>query len=745
MSSPALASAPAPTVPQRLTVALVGNPNTGKTSLFNALSGLRQQVGNYPGVTVEKKLGTAKHGSTSLHLVDLPGTYSLAPRSPDEMVAVDVLLGRQAEVGKPEVILNIVDASNLERNLFLTTQLLELGIPVVVALNMMDVAENQGIRVDVARLSQKLGVPLVPIQANKKRGMEELKAAILQAARGDAPQPGPCYPESFNAEIHALRERLPAKLSQEQNLQSGFLLQRLLLDAGGAAEKLYSDKCGPEWLAHVAAARERLAKAGCPVPQVEARTRYQWLRERVRDVVRKEETARPNWTARLDRVLTHKVGGLLIFLAMMFLVFFSIFFLAKWPMDFLKNGVTTLGEWLSTQMAPGILQSFLVDGVLAGVGGVIVFLPQIMILFGFIAILEDCGYMARAAFLMDKLMARCGLSGKSFVPMLSSFACAVPGVMATRVIEDRRDRLVTILIAPLMSCSARLPVYLLLSYAFFAPYGVWVPVLVIFGMYLLGLIVAPLVALALKRTVLKGETPVFIMEMPPYKWPSPSLVVHRMVERGWAFTKRAGTLILATMIVIWALLYFPVTDAQGQRYDLRAQGLQSKLEAVKADATQKEAVEKELNQLKAEWQQQSYLGRTGKTLEPVFVPLGWDWRIGTAALASFPAREVIVGVMGVLFESGKVESDEDRDKLGKDLSSLTWAADSPHAGKPLFTIPVALSVMVFFALCCQCAATLAVIKRETNSWRWPLFTFTYMTVLAYLGALLTYQIGSLFL
>lgn len=733
--------------PVRFTVALVGNPNTGKSSLFNALSGLRQKIGNYPGVTVEKKIGTLRCDSMTLDLVDLPGTYSLAPRSPDEMVAVDVLLGQQADVGKPAVILNIVDASNLERNLFLTTQLLELGVPVVVALNMTDLADAQGIHIDIPRLSQNLGVPVVPIQANKKRGMEELKSALVQAALTHAPGAPECFPEPFQKEVTHLRQRLPATASQDQHLGSHYLLQRLLIDAGGTAEQLYGAKCGPEWLHEVAIARERLAKAGCPVPQVEARSRYQWLRQQTRDAVRKEDGGKPNATARLDRILTHKVWGLFIFLTLMFLVFFSIFTLAKMPMDLIKKGVEATGEWVGGMLSPGVLQSFLVDGVIAGVGSVVVFLPQIMILFGFIALLEDCGYMARAAFLMDKLMAKCGLSGKSFVPMLSSFACAIPGVMATRVIEDRRDRLVTMLISPLMSCSARLPVYLLLSYAFFHSYGILMPVLVIFGMYLIGLILAPLVALTLKRTLLKGDAPVFVMEMPPYKWPALGLVLHRMFDRGWAFLKRAGTLILATMIVIWALLYFPNVDSQGQPYDLSEHALKEKLEEAKGNAEQKEAVEKELNQLKAEWQGQSYLGRVGKVMEPAFIPLGWDWRIGTAAMASFPAREVIVGVMGVLFKEGKLDtgSDEDLDKLGGTLKTETWGPDSPYAGQPLFNIPVALSVMVFFALCCQCGATLMVIKRETNSWRWPLFTFTYMTVLAYIAALVTYQVGRLFL
>ena len=385
----------------------------------------------------------------------------------------------------------------------------------------------------------------------------------------------------------------------------------------------------------------------------------------------------------------------------------------------------------------------------------IVFVPQIIILFGFIAILEDCGYMARAAFLMDKLMARCGLSGKSFIPLLSSVACAVPGIMATRVIEDRRDRLATILVAPLMSCSARLPVYILLIGAFLTDgFAWWVPGLVMFAMYATGLVMAPLVALLLKRTLLRGETPAFVMEMPLYKWPAWHSVVQRMTGSAWMFVRRAGTMILATMILVWALLYFPASHPDGGTYEERIEALETdavkaqrqQLEGLEGNAPPDEArvkalqdalepVDAESNQLRREWSEQSLLGRLGKWVEPAVEPLGWDWRIGMATIASFPAREVMVGTLGLIYNQGKGDSGDAkyRQTLGEALREAN------------FTAPVALSVMVFFALCCQCASTLAVIRRETNSWRWPVLTFVYMTVLAYVGALLTYQLGSLFL
>jgi ferrous iron transport protein B len=407
-------------------------------------------------------------------------------------------------------------------------------------------------------------------------------------------------------------------------------------------------------------------------------------------------------------------------------------------MDLIKSGKDVLRGQLRDWLPAGPLASLLTDGILEGVGSVLVFLPQIAILFGFVAVLEDCGYMARAAFLMDKLMSRCGLSGKSFIPMLSSVACAVPGIMATRVIENRRDRLTTILVAPLMSCSARLPVYTLLIAAFLTKgYGWWVPGVALFAMYMIGLVVAPLVALVLKRTLLRGETPVFVMEMPVYKRPSVRTVLRRITDSSWAFLRRAGTLILASMIVVWAFLYFPSTDSRGQSYDLRIADLRANLKGSNKDS--RATGQQEINLLYGEWKRQSWLGRAGHFIEPAVKPLGWDWRIGMAAVASFPAREVVVGTLGIIYNLGEAEPDTLQESLAEKLQNAGWDSDPERR---VFTVPVALSLMVFFALCCQCASTLVVIRRETNSWRWPIFTFAYMTILAYVGALLVYQVGS---
>jgi ferrous iron transport protein B len=739
--------------PRHPVVALLGNPNTGKTTLFNALAGMRQHVGNYPGVTVETKKGHVTCAGQTFDLIDLPGTYSLAPRSPDEMVAVDLVLGQQTGGARPDVVVTVVDASNLERNLYLTTQAMDLGVPIVVALNMIDVARTQGLSLDAERLSRQLGVRVVPIQANKRRGLNELKKAIAEAASQSRPGQPVVFPAAFEGEVTALHQTVGAEVPE-------FLLRRLLLDVGGYTETRFESRHA-RLAGDLQAARQRLAAAGCAVPAVEARTRYGWIRQAITGCVERPQHRPVTWTDRLDKVLTHRVWGTLIFLLVMLLVFQAIFTWARPLMKLISSGKDTLGEGLHSLLPPGPLASLLIDGVLEGVGSVVVFLPQILILFGFIAILEDCGYMARAAFLMDKLMSRCGLSGKSFIPMLSSVACAVPGIMAARVIENRRDRLTTILVAPLMSCSARLPVYILIIGAFLTDgHAWWVPGLTMFCMYAIGLVVAPLVAWALKRTLLRGETPLFVMEMPVYKVPSLRTIGRRMSDSGWAFVRRAGTLILAAMIVVWALLYFPRVEVpeEGVTSDVLVARLQSDVEKLEEQiksaneaeketlAKDRDAIQERIDTLHGEWKRQSWLGRMGRGIEPVVKPLGWDWKIGMAALASFPAREVVVGTLGIIYNLGKVDTDEIREaekagetKLGFALKEARW-----DDGRPVFTIPAALSLMVFFALCCQCASTLAIIRRETNSWRWPAFTFIYMTVLAYIGALIVFQVGSLF-
>ncbi|MCI0332568.1 MAG: ferrous iron transport protein B [Planctomycetes bacterium] len=718
-------------------VALVGNPNTGKSTLFTALAGVRQRVGNYPGVTVEKKTGHVHHESHRFELIDLPGTYSLAPRSPDEMVAVDVLLGRRDSVGPPDVVLSIVDAANLERNLFLVSQVLSLGLPTVVALNMVDVARDRKIEIDVDALSRRLGVPVVAVQANQRVGIAALLNALSTAARGLARPNHHPFPEVFQQ--HA--RELTGWLATRQPLPH-CLVERLLLDSDGYLESEILNGAAEEGATKLREAREALAAAGYPVPAVEAIARYDWIARVLDGVARRPDDHQPTTSDRIDGVLTHKLWGTLIFIATMAVLFSSIFILAVPLMDAIDGAIGWLGAAVESRMAAGALRSLVVDGAIGGVGAVVIFLPQILLLFLFIALLEDCGYMARAAFLMDRLMAGVGLSGKSFIPLLSSFACAVPGIMATRVIENRRDRLATILIAPLMSCSARLPVYVILIGAFVPAQHylggvVGLQGLVLLSMYSIGVLVAIGVAWLLKRSLLRGSTPPFVLELPSYKMPSIRTVTWRMAERGWAFLARAGTVIFAVTIVIWALAYYPRSeervagDIAAQRAELAGDA------AALAEFDNPEQLEYLTASLH---QRYSFLGRAGQWIEPVVRPLGWDWRIGCAAIASFPAREVVMGVLGVIYQLGPdvdVGAEGDQSRLQDRLRAARW----DDTGRPVYNLPVALSIMVFFALCAQCAATLAVIRRETNSWRWPVFTFAYMTALAYVGALVTYQIG----
>jgi ferrous iron transport protein B len=732
MSSPAPTTAAPP-----LTVALIGNPNTGKSTLFNALAGMNARVGNYPGVTVEKKLGRSQVDGRPITLIDLPGTYSLSPRSLDEMVSVDVLLGRQPEVPHIDAVVCITDASNLERHLYLASQLMDTGLPVVLVLNMWDMALRHGITIHVDRLREKLGIPVVVTEANHRRGIDDVRRAILETtARADSERPQ-IFPEAFTAACERLQEQLSEQGVHETPL---YLIERLLLDAGGTVEREFVTRTSPELLESLSTARQQLREAGWPVPFVEVQSRYRWAKSVLSDVVEHPPTRKQSLTDRIDRVITHHVAGLFVFAGIMFLIFQAIYHWAGPLMEMCEAGQGWVGGVIAGAMAPGPFRSLLIDGVVAGVGGVLIFLPQIMLLFLFIAILEDCGYMARAAYMMDRLMSKVGLSGKSFLPLMSSFACAVPGVMATRVIDNPRDRMITILIAPLMSCSARLPVYLLLIAAFIpatAYVGGWLSLqgLVLFGMMALGAVVAIPVAWLLKKTFFRGEASAFVMELPEYQTPSARLVAYRVYDRGKAFVVRAGTLIFATTILVWAAGYFPADHS-------RQHNLEAQIEALEAQESDAEADAAALSQLRAEHVaessqliRQSFLGRSGQAIEPAVKPLGWDWRIGVGVLASFPAREVIIATLGTIYSLGG-DVDEESEGLMDAMRNSTWPD-----GSPVYNVPVALSVMVFFALCAQCASTLMIIRRETNSWRWPVFSFVYMTVLAYVGALITYQVG----
>lgn len=729
-------------------VALIGNPNTGKSTLFNALSGMRVRTGNYPGVTVEKRIGRTQWAGQNIDLIDLPGTYSLSPKSPDEMVAVQVLTGC-CEEPRPDLIICICNASALERNLYLATQVLEVDCPVILCLNMWDAAVQSGIQIDIESLSRELGVPVLATSATRREGLDALKNAIVETlgTSGTGTEREP------TAERHASRiltgpiaieidrlEELLCTLGMPATKRSPFLVTRSLLDPAGSVESLLTQDAGKVYSEALGESRRLLAAAGDEIPGVEARQRYRFIRQLLSRVQMRSHAAAATLTDQLDAVLTHRLFGFMICLAVLLLVFSTIY----WFSQPLSEGVEGILSWISSQlmqtMAPGPLRSLLTEGVVAGVGSVIVFLPQICLLFLFIGLLEDCGYMARAAFMMDRLMGLLGLSGRSFLPLMSSFACAVPGVMATRVIDDRRDRFVTILIAPLMSCSARLPVYVLMIGAFIPDshlLGGWLPLraVVLFAMSTLGLVIAVPVALILRKTLLRGEPSPFLLELPDYRLPSLRVVLLRVWESGLSFVVRAGTLIFATSVLVWAAGSFP--GDHSVQYQLTAQIESLQAEDEESHATEIEALSAQLNLQNSQLLERSFLGRAGVAIEPLVRPLGWDWRIGVGVIASFPAREVVIATLGTIYSLGG-DVDAENDGLRSTLKAATWPD-----GTPVFSIPVAVSVMVFFALCAQCVSTLMVIRRETNSWRWPAFSFFYMTVLAYVGALLTYQIGRL--
>ncbi len=679
-------------------VAIAGNPNTGKSTIFNALTGLRQKVGNYPGVTVEKKTGRffGSHGE-AMELIDLPGSYSLQVRSPDEAVARDLLLGRVAGEPRPDVIITVVDASNLDRHLYIVAQMLELGIPVVVALNMVDVAEARGLTIDLLELKERLGVPVIPMVASNATGIIELKQAV---SRTPLPKPErrAQFPIVFETEIAHLA-RLTAAPAESSRMEAMLYLS---LDEQGLREANLS----PTLYAAVLAGQTRLRGAGIDPISAPVDARYDWVATICSAVVhrRGEDNEGLTISDRLDMILTHKVWGWVAFVAMMSLMFFCIFTVASYPMDWIDAGVSALKNWTADQIPAGNFQSLLVDGVLSGVGGVVVFLPQILILFFFLGILEDSGYMARAAFIMDRLMSRVGLHGKSFVPMLSSFACAIPGVMATRTIENRKDRLVTILVAPLMSCSARLPVYIVMIAVMLPAAGALQRAGIMLCMYALGLIAAFVMAWVFKKTLLKSETPMLLLELPPYRAPIIRGIAQRMWERATIFLRRAGTVILALSIVLWALLTYPKPE--------------------NPEATKSEALAHSIG------------GRMGHAIEPVIAPLGFDWKIGIGIVASFAAREVFVGTMGQIYNIE--EADEENEGLREQMR-----AEKRPDGSPLFTPLVCLSLMVFYVLAMQCVSTVAIVRRETGGWTWPLFQIAYMTALAYLGSLIVYQGGKL--
>jgi ferrous iron transport protein B len=651
-------------------VALVGNPNAGKTTLFNALTGLRAKTANFPGTTIERRIGRTSLGEHRAEIVDLPGAYSLTSLVPEERVVREALLGRIEGQPAPHAVVLLIDATNLERNLYLASQVLELGLPTLVALNMVDLAERSAIEIDPDRLAAELGCPVVPVVARERDSAERLRKGLADLVEGLPPE---------------------------------------VLPNSRAAARGAFEEC-----------------AGCPF-----KARFDWAEEVGGRCTVGRPKAPSGRTDRIDRVLTHPWVGVGAFLSVMFVIFGLIFWIAQYPMDWIDAGfaaaAATAGRWLPE----GELQSLIVEGVIGGVGGVLIFLPQICILFLFLSLLEDTGYLARAAFVMDRLMRRVGLPGRAFVPMISAHACAVPAIMSTRIIEDRRDRLVTILVLPLFSCSARIPVYAMVTALLF-PHRPGVAAAVFTGAYTLGIASAIGAAFVLKRTILPGESRPLVLELPGYKLPSLRTALLATWDRARIFLRRAGTIILAASIALWVLAHYPrqASYPEAERLTRQAEAVAAAGDLATATELRSEA-ERAASRAQLEG---SVAGRAGRFVEPVLEPLGYDWQIGVGILSSLIAREVIVSTLAVVYGVGEAAVDEEPASLYTAMRSSRRSD-----GSPVFNTAASASLLVFYVLAMQCLSTLAVTRRETNSWRWPVFQWVYMTALAYVAALITYQ------
>ncbi len=700
---------------QEITIALAGNPNSGKTTIFNNMTGARQHVGNYSGVTVERKEGSLKHKDYDIKVIDLPGTYSLTAYSPDEVVARNVIIEE-----KPDVVVNVVDASNLERNLYLTTQLKELGVPVVVAMNMTDMAEARGMTFDYQLLSQLLGVEIVRTVGTKNMGTRELLDAVIKAASGrsEIPEKQVRYSNELEEEISNVQGLIAGKstaaieaapcvdslLSETSDYLNRWLALKLIENDKDVLKKIESLRGSEKILEQVEKSQDHLRKIVGEDPELlVVDGRYAFIRGACQEALTYTQEDRISITEKIDKILLNRVLGLPIFLGIMWLLFQLTFTIGSPPMEWIDSGFTVLGEWISNHMTEGLVQSLIVDGIIGGVGGVVIFLPNIILLFMGIAFLEDTGYMSRAAFVMDKIMHRVGLHGKSFIPMLIGFGCTIPAILATRTLENNRDRLVTMLVSPLMSCGARLPVYTLLIAAFFHES---VAGNVLFSIYLIGIILALMMAKVLKKWVLPGESEPFVMELPAYRLPTLKSVLIHMWERSWLYLKKAGTIILAASIVLWMLFTFPMVDAQGNK--IASPSLQM---------------------------EQSYAGQVGHAIEPIIAPLGFDWRTGVALVAGFAAKEVVVSTMGTLY------SIEDSEALADEEEGSVKSFADQAREQSGYTPLSAYVLMLFILIYVPCMATVGVLKRETNGWKWPAFMVGYTLVLAWVVCFVVYQGG----
>ena len=700
-----------------ITVALVGNPNCGKTSLFNALTGLNQKVSNFPGTTVEKKIGEAKLSEqVKLQIIDLPGTYSLYPKSADELVTYEILRNK-SETNYPDLVIFIADASNLKRNLLLFTQVSDLGVPALIALNMIDVAERRGIEYNISELSTQLGVKVIPINARKREGIDALKEVLLT----NLPS---VHKEYFSLE--AVDKNMLNELSKATDKRNAYAALQYAINA----KDLLSEKS--------LRLKSIFEQANFNIRQFledEVFARYHIIDLAVKAArLKPKDNLKQSLTRKVDAVLTHRFYGIGIFLVLMFLIFQAVFSWSTYPMDLVEMGFASLSEYIKNALPEGVLNDLLVQGVLAGLSGVIVFLPQIVVLFFFIAILEDIGYMARVGFIMDKVMRPFGMNGKSIVPLIGGMACAVPSIMASRSIENKRERLITILVIPLMSCSARLPVYTLLISMFIPDAAVFGPFnihgLVLMFMYLVGFVAALFSAWMFKHFIKSNQQNYFLMELPGYKLPLASNILITLYEKAGAFVLGAGKIIIAVSVVLWVLASTgpkAKMDAVAQKY---AQQMNQMNELEK-----NEALLAGLSlQQNADYLEASYAGQFGKFIEPAILPLGFDWKIGISLLTSLAAREVFVGTMSTIYSvSG---SDDDLDSIREAMLK----EKNSHTGKPTYSLATVFSLLLFYAFALQCMSTVAIVKKETASAKWAIIQFVYLTFLAYGSSLLVYQI-----
>ncbi|WP_439694936.1 ferrous iron transport protein B [Mucilaginibacter sp. AW1-7] len=696
-------------------VALVGNPNTGKSTLFNILTGLNQKIGNFPGITVDKKTGFCLlPDGRSAEIIDLPGTYSIYPKSKDESIVFSVLADKAKDM-VPDLIVVILDASNLKRNLLLYTQIADLKIPVVVALNMIDVSEKAGIKIDVNLFAQKLGVPVVPISARKIKGIDQLKTTIAYANKVALQQD--------TIDVQAIAPGLIAQIQNEYKIDNPYFALQLAHQHETLGFLTTRESERVEQLEKEHSFHSQKAQA------TETIARYNFINDLLYDTVKKPETAHDETVSnKIDKVLTHKIFGFIIFFAILLFIFQAIFSWSAYPQELIGDLFLWMQNAISKVLPAGPLVSLLVDGVLAGLSGVLVFVPQIAILFALISILEDTGYMSRVTFMMDKVMRKVGLNGKSVVPLIGGFACAVPSIMSTRNIENWKDRMITIMVTPLVACSARLPVYTLLIALVVPNRNVWwlfnLQGLALTAMYLLSIVSAITVAFVMKFILKARERGYFIMELPVYRMPRWKNVAFTMYDRSKTFVLQAGKVIIAVSIILWVLKSYGPGDKFAQIDKTYSQSRYTK--TMTADSLSKVIASEKL--------ESSYAGVFGHVIEPVIKPLGFDWKIGIALISSFAAREVFVGTMATIYS---VEGDADK---MESVQQKMHSATNPDTGKPVFTLAVAFSLMMFYAFAMQCASTVAVVYRETKNWRWPAAQFAYMTVLAYSASFIVYHL-----